>query len=198
MSWDVVVFGSISIPERNQDEWLSALVDPVDFPWLDEVGGVDGPLRTPETMLGFLSDLSLPPHSFFDLSPSTGLVTVQAYLGEEPYRDVSQTVALLFASAASFGGTGELLTLGYQGIRFGEKVLLQSGLATFTQLGLQAMSEAEQSAAYQCLDARIHQRFDALVGRSEFPSDERHLGWMIHPFTGRRVRAATRGFSKGD
>ena len=40
-------------------------------------------------------------------------------------------------------------------------------------------------------DAKIHERFDTLVGRPVTgPVDARRSKWIIHPFTGRKVRVA--------
>nr|MCU0701203.1 hypothetical protein [Myxococcaceae bacterium] len=80
---------------------------------------------------------------------------------------------------------------GYQGIRFAERLALSAGRATFRQLGHDELAEVERAAAFQCINARIHQRFDALVGRPEAPGDARGTMWIVHPFTGRRVRAAS-------
>ncbi|MBL8935195.1 MAG: hypothetical protein JNM69_11630 [Archangium sp.] len=190
MSWDVVMFGSISVPERSREEWLTTPINRDEFPWLDEVGGVDVTHETPEALLAFLTDVPLAPHQFFDVSADSSLVTVQGYLSEEPYRDVCQALALLFASAAAFGGTGELSLFGYQGIRFGERLTLANGQATFRQATQEELGELERSKTFQCVNARIHQRFDTLVGRPEAPTDARRATWIVHPFTGRRVRAA--------
>ncbi len=190
MSWDVVTFGSLSMPERNREDWLTTPFTRDEFPWLDDVGGVDTPLDVPEALLTFLSEVPLAPHQFFDVFADSSLVTVQGYLSEEPWRDVCQPLALLFGSAAAFGATGDLTLFGYQGIRFGERLTLANGRATFRQLASQELAELERSKAYACLDARVHERFDALVGRPEAPSDAPGTTWIVHPFTGRRVRAA--------
>ncbi|MBL8918385.1 MAG: hypothetical protein JNJ54_05960 [Myxococcaceae bacterium] len=189
MSWDVVMFGSISVPERSREEWLTAPINRDEFPWLDEVGGVDVPLETPEALLAFLADAALAPHQFFDVAADSSLVTVQGYLSEEPWRDVCQALVLLFASAGAFGGHGELTVFGYQGIRFGERVTLANGQVSYRQLSLDELGEVERSKTFSCLNARIHQRFDTLVGRPEAPTDARRATWIVHPFTGRRVRA---------
>lgn len=188
MSWDVVMFGSISVPERSREEWLTTPINRDEFPWLDEVGGVDVSLDTPEALLAFLGEVTLAPHHFFDVTADSSLVTVQGYLGEEPYRDVCQALVLLFASAGAFGGQGELTIFGYQGIRFGERVSLANGNVTYRQLSLEELGEVERSRAFACVNARVHQRFDALVGRPTAPVDARRATWMVHPFTGRRVR----------
>jgi hypothetical protein len=189
MSWDVVMFGSISVPQRNREEWLTTPINRDEFSWLDELGGIDTTLDTPEALLALLQDVPLAPHHFFDVSADSSLVTVQGYVSEEPYRDVCQPLALLFASAAGFGGAGELTSFGYQGIRFGERISLVNGSPIFRQLSHEALAEVERSKAFQFVDARIHQRFDALVGRPEAPKDARGTRWMVHPFTGRRVKA---------
>ncbi|MDP3232923.1 MAG: hypothetical protein Q8S33_35390 [Myxococcales bacterium] len=188
MSWDVLMFGSITVPECNREEWLTTPINRDEFPWLDELGGVDTSLETPEALLSFLSEAVLAPHHFFDVSADSSLMTVQGYVGEEPYRDLCQALVLLFGSAAGFGGTGELTLFGYQGIRFGERITLANGHATFRQLTQDTLGEIERSKTFQCLDARVHQRFDSLVGRPPAPHDARGATWMVHPFTGRRVR----------
>ncbi|MDX2008639.1 MAG: hypothetical protein SFW67_00530 [Myxococcaceae bacterium] len=191
MSWDVVTFGSFQVPELSREEWLTSPITRDEFPWLDELGGVETRHETPEALLAYLAELPLAPHQFFDVSAESSLVTAQGYLGEEPWRDACQALALLFASSAGFGGTGELMVFGYQGIRFAERLSLAQGRATFRQLGHDELGEVERAAAFQCVNARIHQRFDALVGRPEAPLDARGATWIIHPFTGRRVRAAS-------
>lgn len=190
MSWDVVLFGSISVPERSREEWLTTPINRDEFPWLDELGGVDTTLETPEALLSLLGEVQLPPHLFFDVSGESSLVTVQGYLSEEPYRDVCQPLVLLFASAAAFGATGELTLFGYQGIRFGERLTLANGVVSFRQLTTDELGEVERSKTFQLINARVHQRFDILVGRPETSHDARRSGWAIHPFTGRKVRVA--------
>lgn len=190
MSWDVVLYGSFQVPELAREEWLTTPITRDEFPWLEELGGVETRHECPEALLAYLGDVPLAPHQFFDVSAETSLVTAQGYLGEEPYRDVCQALALLFASSAGFGGTGELMVFGYQGIRFAERVSLAQGRATFRQLGQDELGEVERSSAFQCVNARVHQRFDALVGRPEVPGDARGTAYVVHPFTGRRVRAA--------
>lgn len=189
MSWDVVLYGSFQIPELSREEWLTTPVTRDEFPWLEELGGLETRHDSPEALLAYLAEVPLSPHQFFDVSAESSLVTVQGYLGEEPYRDVCQALALLFASSAGFGGVGELLVFGYQGIRFAERVSLAKGRASFRQLGQDELGEVERAAAFRCVNARIHQRFDALVGRPDTPPDARGTTWMVHPFTGRRVRA---------
>ena len=58
------------------------------------------------------------------------------------------------------------------------------------QLGPGELAEVERSRAFECVDARVHQRFDALVGRTGAPGRGRRSTWVRHPFTGRPVRAA--------
>lgn len=190
MSWDVVLFGSFQVPELSREAWLTSPITGDELPWLDDVGGVETRHDAPEGLLAYLAEVALAPHHFFDVAAMSSLVTVQGYLGEEAYRDVCQALALLFASSAGFGGTGELHVVGYQGIRFGERLTLAGGRADFRQLGPSELAEVERSRAFECVDARVHQRFDALVGRTGAPGRGRRASWVIHPFTGRRVRAA--------
>ncbi|MCU0700265.1 MAG: hypothetical protein MUC96_27470, partial [Myxococcaceae bacterium] len=97
MSWDVVTFGSFQVPELSREEWLTSPITRDEFPWLDELGGVETRHETPEALLTYLAELPLAPHQFFDVSADSSLVTAQGYLGEEPWRDVCQALALLFA-----------------------------------------------------------------------------------------------------
>jgi hypothetical protein len=188
-----VMFGSLSIPERNVEEWLTATVTREDLPWLDELSGTDVLHETPEALLSFLRDVTVAPHELFEVSVLDGQVKVECYVSEDPFRETSQALALLFASAASFGGTGTLTFYGYQGIRFGERITLAAGQARFVKLSQAELGEVERSRAFIDLDARIHARFDTLVGRPETPLDPRKSRLIIHPFTGRKVRVADDG-----
>jgi hypothetical protein len=188
-----VMFGSLSIPERNVEEWLTATVTREDLPWLDELSGTDVLHETPEALLSFLRDVTVAPHELFEVSVLDGQVKVDCYVSEDPFRETSQALALLFASAASFGGTGTLTFYGYQGIRFGERITLSAGEARFVKLSQAELGEVERSRAFIDLDARVHARFDTLVGRPETPLDPRKSRLIIHPFTGRKVRVADDG-----
>ena len=118
MSWDVVMFGSLSVPERNLEEWLTTPASAAEAPWLDELGGNDTVLETPEALLAFLAEVTIAPHELFEVRHDDGRVTVQCFVSEDAYRKTCQPLALLFSSAAAWGGTGELTFFGYQGIRF--------------------------------------------------------------------------------
>jgi hypothetical protein len=191
MAFDVVMFGSLSMPERNLEEWLASPVELTDFPWLDEVGGVDVLQDTPEALLGFLAEVSCAPHELFEVAVTQGQLTVNCYATEDTFRATSQALALLFASSAAYGGLGELCFSGYQGIRFGERLLVRAGRGTFTRIASDELAKLEQRPSFVALDAKIHARFDALVGRPVTgPVDARRSKWIIHPFTGRKVRVA--------
>lgn len=191
MAFDVVMFGSLSMPERNLEEWLASPVELADFPWLDEVGGVDVPQDTPEALLSLLADVTCAPHELFEVSLREGQLTVQCYATEDTFRETSQALALLFASSAAFGGLGELYFSGYQGIRFGEHLQVRAGRGTFKRISGEALARLEQHPRFLTLDGKIHERFDALVGRATpGPVDPRRSRWIIHPFTGRKVRVS--------
>ena len=192
MAYDVVMFGSLSMPERNLEDWLASPVELNDFPWLDEVAGADVFHDTPEALLSFLGDVSCAPHELFEVTLREGQLTVECYASEDTFRATSQALALLFASSAAFGGLGELCYSGYQGIRFGERLLVRAGRGTFTRVNGDELAKIEQRRAFLELDAKIHERFDALVGRpiASGPADQRRSKWIIHPFTGRKVRVA--------
>ena len=191
MAFDVVMFGSLSMPGRNLEDWLASPVELTDFPWLDEVGGVDVPQDTPEALLSFLGDISCAPHELFEVALQEGELTVNCYASEDTFRETSQALALLFASSAAYGGLGELTYSGYQGIRFGERLLVRAGHGTFTRISTEDLARLEQRPAFVALDAKIHERFDRLVGRpTTGPMDPRRSRWIIHPFTGRKVRVA--------
>lgn len=196
MAFDVVMFGSLSLPERNVEEWLSAPIELTEFPWLDEVGGDDVLQRSPETLLAFLSEVTCRPHELFDVQRLEGKLEVKCYASEDTFRATAQALALLFSSAAAFGGLGELSFAGYQGIRFGERLTVRAARSTFRKLGEEELARLEQDRAFSTLDARIHERYDALVGREAGPVDPRRSRWVIHPFTGRRVRVADEGAAR--
>lgn len=189
MAFDVVMFGSLSIPERSLEDWLASPVELSEYPWLDEVGGADVTHDTPEGLLSFLGEVGCAPHELFQVSLLEGQLTVECYASEDTFRTTSQALALLFASSAAFGGLGELCYSGYQGIRFGERLLVQGGRGTFTRVNGLELARLEQQKAFVSLDAKIHERFDSLVGRSA-TTDLRRSKWIIHPFTGRKVRVA--------
>lgn len=186
MAFDVVMFGSLSVPERNVEDWLTAPIEHVGQSWLDELGGADVQHDTPEGLLAMLGEVTCAPHELFKVVLEEGRVTVQCYASEDSFRETSPALALLFASAAEFGGVGELFFAGYQGIRFGERVTLRNGQCSLAKLSGGQLAELEQHPAFVRLDARIHERFDSLVGRAPV-RDARGARWTIHPFTGRRV-----------
>lgn len=190
MAWDVVMFGALSLPETNVEAWLSSRVSAEDLPWLDEVGGNDVHHDSPEGLLTFLREVTVAPHELFHVSLVEGRLTVECYVSEDPYRESSTALALLFASAAAFGGTGELTFYGYQGIRFGERLRLAAGSCTFASLSQHELGSVERAPGFVALDARIHERFDSLLGREPRPLDPRRSRLVIHPFTGRKVRVA--------
>jgi hypothetical protein len=189
MAFDVVMFGSLSMPERNLEDWLASPVELADFAWLEEVGGADVLHDTPEALLSFLSEVSCAPHELFSVALQEGQLKVECYATEDTFRSTSQALALLFASSAAFGGLGELCFSGYQGIRFGERLLVRGGRGTFTRVSGDELAKLEQRKAFLELDGKIQERFDSLVGRAA-PSDPRKSKWIIHPFTGRKVRVA--------
>jgi hypothetical protein len=195
MAFDVVMFGSLSVPERNVEDWLASPVELSDFPWLDEVGGVDCSHDTPEALLNFLGEVSCAPHELFEVRLNEGQLVVECYATEDNFRATSQALALLFASSAAFGGLGELCYSGYQGIRFGERLLVRAGRGTFTRVSGVELARLEQQKAFLALDAKIHERFDSLVGRTT-TNDQRRSKWIIHPFTGRKVRVADDSVSR--
>lgn len=193
MAWDVVMFGAVSIPERNVEEWLASDVAREGFPWLDELGGHEVPHDTPDALLTFLKEVTVAPHELFDVNLVDGKVTVQCYVSEDPYRETSLALALLFASAADFGAVGELVIYGYQGIRFGERLTVKAGRASWAKLGADELAAVEQLRQFTELNSRIHERYDALVGRAPAPLDPRKSRLVVHPFTGRKVRVAVDG-----
>lgn len=191
MAFDVVMYGSLAVPERNLEEWLTSPIETHEFPWLDEVGGLEVVQDTPEALLTTFAEQTLAPHEIFDVTLTEGRLHVACYVSEDRFRETSQALAQLVASAAPFGGVGELHLAGYQGIRFGERVSVKAGRATWTRLPADELSWLERLPAFQQLDARIHARYDSLVGRSSGPVDPRRSRWVVHPFTGRKVRVAS-------
>lgn len=189
MAFDVVMFGSLCVPERNVEEWLTTPIELAGLSWLDELSGADVLQETPEALLSMLADVVCLPHELFRVSLEDGRVTMQAYASEDTYRQTSQALALLMASAAEFGGVGELHFAGYQGIRFGERFVVRSGRCTFSRLSADELTQMEFQSGYAALEARIHERFDVLVGRTP-STDVRGSRWVINPFTGRKVRVS--------
>lgn len=190
MAFDVVMYGTLAVPERNLEEWLTTPIETSEFPWLDEVGGLEVVQDTPEALLTAFAEQALAPHELFDVTLADGRLHVACYVSEDRFRETSQALALLVASAAPFGGVGELHLSGYQGIRFGERVAVKAGRATWSKLPADELSWLERLPAFQKLDARIHERYDSLVGRASGPVDPRRSRWVVHPFTGRKVRVA--------
>jgi len=188
MSWDVVMFGSLSVPEANLETWLTTPVAADEFPWLDDLPGSEVCADTPEALLSFLSEVPTAPHELFRVERQAAHVEVSCFVADDPYRDTCQALAMLFASAAAFGGSGALTFFGYQGIRFGERLTVSSDGVTLSQLSTRDLEGVEQSPAFLGIDALIHQRFDTLVGRPVATAGARGVRWVVHPFTGRRVR----------
>jgi hypothetical protein len=180
MAFDVVLFGSLTLPEDAVEEWLASEITTESFGWLDDLGGNDLLHETPEALLTFLQESCLMPHEIFELHHEGGQLRLDAYVSEDAYRETSGALALLFASSAAFGGEGELLFYGYQGIRFGERVCVANGEAQLMTLSLSEMERVEISPRFDVLDSKIHTRFDDLVGRIE-----RKESTQLHPFTGR-------------
>lgn len=191
MAFDVVMFGSLSIPERNVDEWRFTDVEPREFPWLDELAGEDAPAGAPDVLLTALAESARLPHELFDVSLVEGHLIAQCYASEDLFRQAVQSLATLFASTAAFGGVGELHLMGYRGIRFHERLTVAAGRTGFFQGGERELKRLEQHPLFLTLDAKIHERYDALVGRmTEGPIDLKRSAWVVNPFTGRRVRVA--------
>lgn len=190
MAFDVVMFGTLNLPERNVEEWLTTPVETAELPWLDELDGAGMLPETPEALLNSFEHVTCAPHQFFSVKLEESRLEVACYVCEDTFRELSQSLGLLFGSAAAFGGTGQLTFSGYQGIRFGEAVTVRGGRATFARLSGDALARLEQQPLFQQLDARIHQRFDSLVGRDAGPVDMRRSRWVINPFTGRKVRVS--------
>ncbi len=190
MSWDVVMFGSLSVPEANLESWLTTPVSSDEFPWLEDLPGSDVCADTPEALLSFLSEVQTAPHELFSVVHHGAHLDVSCFVPDDPYRDTCQALAMLFASASAFGGSGVLTFFGYQGIRFGERLAVSSAGVSLTQLMNRELEAVETSAAFRSVNARIHERFDALVGRPPLVPGARSVTWGIHPFTGRRVRMA--------
>jgi hypothetical protein len=68
---------------------------------------------------------------------------------------------------------------------------VRSGRSTFSRLMTEDLARLEQHKGYRALDTKIHERFDALVGRPKLEGvDPRRSRWVINPFTGRKVRVA--------
>ena len=191
MAFDVVMFGSLSIPERNVDEWRFGEAEVVEYPWLEELAGEDAPAGSPDVWMSALLETVRAPHELFDLSLVEGHLITQSYVSEDLFRQSVQPLALLYASTAAFGGVGELHVLGYRGIRFCERLTIGAGRTTYARLGERDQKRLEQHPLFLTLDAKIHERYDALVGRmTEGPMNLRTSQWVVNPFTGRRVRVA--------
>ena len=190
MSWDVVMFGTLSVPEANLETWLTTPVTADEFPWVEDLPGSDACAQTPEALLSFLSDVPAAPHEIFSVTHVGAHIDVTCFVADDPYRDTCQALALLFASASAFGGAGTLTFFGYQGIRFGERLTVSSSGVALHQLTNRELEAVEASAPFKALDRKIHERFDSLVGRPAADTAS-GLRWAVHPFTGRRVRMST-------
>ncbi len=190
MGFDVAVLGNLSLPERNLEEWLTAPVVARAFAFLGELGGEDARLTTPEALLAMLAEVVVAPHEFLNLERLDGQVSVRGFVTDDTWGQVAQSLALLFASAAAFGGQGALEFSGYQGLRFGARVTSGAGAAHFFPLAAGELAALERSPAWRELDDLIHARFDALVGRIAGPVDARRSAWSVNPFTGRKERVA--------
>jgi hypothetical protein len=185
MAWDAVMLGSLEVPQANLEEWLSSPVSTDEFPWLEELAGTDVHLDTPEALLAYLSDVQVAPHELFEVRVHEGTLTVNCFVSEDTWRDTCQALSMLVASAAPFGGQGDITFLGYRTINFGERVTVDSGGATFRRLTRAEQDAMQKAKPFKALDARIHARFDELVGRDSASGQRRR--WVVHPFTGRRV-----------
>lgn len=191
MAFDVVMFGSLSIPEQHTEEWLTSTIERFEYPWLEELGGSEVVHESPESLLAFLEGQRTEPHEMMSMTLVESHIAAQCYASEDLFRQTSQAMALLFASAASFGGVGELCFSGYRGIRFGERLVVRGGRTAFGSLNATEVQKLEQHPLFLMLDAKIHERYDGLVGRiTEGAIDPRRSTWAVNPFTGRRVRVA--------
>ena len=114
MSWDVVMFGSLSVPESNLETWLTTSVSADEFPWLEDLPGSDVCADTPEALLSFLNDVPTAPHELFSVVRDAAHLDVTCFVADDPYRDTCQALATLFASASAFGGSGMLTFVGYR------------------------------------------------------------------------------------
>jgi len=179
MAWDAVIFGTLLIPERHVEEWLTEPLARELFALLDES---DIQHETPEALFSFLQGVAVAPHELFDVTLQGGKVHVQCYLAEDAYFETNQALALLFLSAAAFHGVGELFFYGYRGIQFGERLTVKAGRFNHVKLNYTQLPAVEKKKGFIALGERIHDRFNMLVGRTRKP------GNGIHPFTGRQLR----------
>jgi hypothetical protein len=191
MSWDVVMFGSLSVPERNLETWLTTPVSPELFPWLDELPGdeVEATPKTPEALLARLGAVVVEPHDLYAVSLDGSRLEVACRTGEDPYRETCQALALLVASAAEFDGWGELTFLGSKSIQFGERVTVVRGQAFLTVLSKVEQAVAARARSLKALEARHQAHVDALVGRPA-GSKKGRTPPGADPFTGREAGAA--------
>ncbi len=190
MAFEVVMFGGFTLDEAHVEEWLTTPIEPASLPWLNEVTGDEVLHDTPEALLACFGEPLAAPHEFLHVDQHSGRVQLQAYLSEDAWREHARGLALLVASAADFGGVGEVHFMGYQGLRFAHRLRLRGARATFMQLPEGELDALEKHPSFQLVDARIHERFDALVGRPLI-GHAKGSQWLINPFTGRRVRAAS-------
>jgi hypothetical protein len=190
MAFDVVMFGAVSVPEEHVEQWLESPISVGDFPWLEEMSDVEIRHQSPRRLLDSMNAFPLQPHHLFEVSLLGGRLKAQCYVGEDCFRATNQSLALLFASSGAFGGSGELFFVGYQGIRFGEQLMVHAERNTLARVSGPAWERLEQHPQFVELNEKIHARFDGLVGRDETPGEPRAWQGAVNPFTGRRVRVA--------
>jgi hypothetical protein len=186
MLWDVVMLGSLSVPQQRLDEWLGHPLSR-DLGWLEAIDGRSTVHATPEALLEFLREACGMPHEIFDVQLVDARLSVQCYVSQNPFLETSRALALVFASAAAFGAIGELVIYGYRSLPFGQRLIIGDGCCDFRQLDSSELQRLERRPALIQIEQRIQERFDGLVERQPTPSAAPRSHVVIHPFTHRFV-----------
>ena len=185
MGWDAVVFGELKVPAAKAEAWLMAEVAPAEFKGWPDFFDSDFKPRAPEVLLEELKASALEPHEYLELTLSEGVLTVRGVMAKDPLLEVRMPLAVLWRSAAKYGGKGELVFFGYQTIQFGYRLKVGQGKSAVKLLTKSEQKAIEKTKPYKQIDARAHAALDSLVGGKAKGKASKG----VNPFTGRRAGA---------
>lgn len=191
MGWDGLVYGTLSVPSKNLESWLSAEASPDDFDAWPDFFNASFSARPVEVLLEELKQLHLEAHEFLELNLTDGELTVRGMMAKDGLLETRMELATLFRSASGFGGKGELVVMGYVTADFGYKVKVERAKSSVKVMPKKDRDAFERSKAYKSIDAQAQAAVDKLVGappRAAAGKKGQGKGkWGVNPFTGKRV-----------
>jgi len=192
MGWDGLVYGTLSVPSKNLESWLSAETSPEDFDGWPDFFNASFSARPVEVLLEELKQVHLEPHEFLDVSLDGGELTVRGSMAKDPLLETRMELATLFRSASGFGGKGELVVFGYLTADFAYRVKVERAKSSVKVMPKKDRDAFERSKGYKSIDAQTQAAIDKLVGAPPRQITRGKKGhgkgkWGVNPFTGKRI-----------